>query len=485
MAALETDYLVVGGGAAGMAFVDSLIAESEADVVIVERRHRPGGHWNSAYPFVRLHQPSAFYGVNSRVLGSDSIDSTGPNAGLYEQATGQAICEYFHRVLEEHLVPSGRVRFLAMTDYEGDMHNHHRVASRLTGRSYDVVVRRRLVDARFLEASIPATHTPSFEVDDEVRLITINDLVDVADRGSGFTIVGAGKTAMDACLWLLDQAVDPNAIRWIRPRDAWLLDRQFQQPLTLLPAQIEGVSRSLEASAAAESPPDLFHRLENSGQLLRIDPRVTPTMYRCATVSGIELDALRRIEDVVRMGRVRQIGTDAVVLENGSVPTDRHQIHVDCSASGLPTPSPRPVFEPGRITLQQIRACQPTFSAALAGFVETTPTSDAERNRLCPANPYPSAADGWIPSTLVALRAQAAWSKSDVSSWLDRSRLNAARGIGEHKADPRVQSSLRQLFANMTPAIDNLSRLACEFESALPRKTPSDARVYARAPHGR
>jgi cation diffusion facilitator CzcD-associated flavoprotein CzcO len=63
---LETDYLVVGAGATGMAFVDTLVAESDADVVMVDRRHRPGGHWLDAYPFVRLHQPSANYGVTSR-----------------------------------------------------------------------------------------------------------------------------------------------------------------------------------------------------------------------------------------------------------------------------------------------------------------------------------------------------------------------------------------------------------------------------------
>jgi cation diffusion facilitator CzcD-associated flavoprotein CzcO len=56
---IETDYLVVGAGAAGMAFVDALIAACDADVVMVDRRHRPGGHWNDAYPFVQLHSPSA------------------------------------------------------------------------------------------------------------------------------------------------------------------------------------------------------------------------------------------------------------------------------------------------------------------------------------------------------------------------------------------------------------------------------------------
>jgi hypothetical protein len=74
-------------------------------VVLVDRRHRPGGHWNDAYPFVRLHQPSAFYGVNSQTLGSDSIDRAGPNAGMYERATAAQICAYYQQVLDGHVVP--------------------------------------------------------------------------------------------------------------------------------------------------------------------------------------------------------------------------------------------------------------------------------------------------------------------------------------------------------------------------------------------
>jgi len=87
--AIETDYLVIGAGAAGMSFTDALIdADPDCDVVMVDRRHAPGGHWNDAYPFVRLHQPAACYGVNSRPLGNDQLDDHGLNAGLYEQAAG-------------------------------------------------------------------------------------------------------------------------------------------------------------------------------------------------------------------------------------------------------------------------------------------------------------------------------------------------------------------------------------------------------------
>src|ERR1041384_4049405 len=78
---LETDYLIIGAGAAAMAFADELLSNSDARIVMVDRRDKPGGHWNDAYPFVRLHQPAAFYGVNSRDLGSLNKDTAGFNKG--------------------------------------------------------------------------------------------------------------------------------------------------------------------------------------------------------------------------------------------------------------------------------------------------------------------------------------------------------------------------------------------------------------------
>src|SRR5574337_1728376 len=106
MREIATDYLVVGAGASGMAFADTLGALTSAEVVLVDRRDRPGGHWLDAYPFVRLHQPSAYYGVESRHLGNDRIDDDGPNAGFYERATGDEICAYYSRALEESLLPT-------------------------------------------------------------------------------------------------------------------------------------------------------------------------------------------------------------------------------------------------------------------------------------------------------------------------------------------------------------------------------------------
>lgn len=122
MSRLEADYLVIGAGAMGLAFADTLVSESDARVVIVDRHDQPGGHWTTAYPFVRLHQPSAYYGVNSRALGSDTIDQFGYNAGFFELASGAEVCAYFDAVMRQHLVPTGRVTYLPMSEYLGGYH---------------------------------------------------------------------------------------------------------------------------------------------------------------------------------------------------------------------------------------------------------------------------------------------------------------------------------------------------------------------------
>jgi glycine/D-amino acid oxidase-like deaminating enzyme len=159
---LETDYLVIGAGATGMAFIDTLLDQSGHDVILLDRRHAPGGHWLDAYPFVRLHQPSAIYGVESTPLGTDRIDTSGPNVGYYERAGAAEICAYYERVLHERMLPTGRVRFLPLHEHQGQDGVAHRAVSRLTGRRRRIHVRRALVDARYLEAAFrPVARRPS------------------------------------------------------------------------------------------------------------------------------------------------------------------------------------------------------------------------------------------------------------------------------------------------------------------------------------
>lgn len=47
---IDVDYLVVGAGAMGMAFVDTMLTESEKTFAIVDRNARPGGRVLYSYP---------------------------------------------------------------------------------------------------------------------------------------------------------------------------------------------------------------------------------------------------------------------------------------------------------------------------------------------------------------------------------------------------------------------------------------------------
>lgn len=465
MAALETDYLVVGAGASGMAFTDTLIEESDDEVVIVDRRANPGGHWNDAYPFARLHQPSAVYGVNSRPLGNNTIDEDGPNAGFYERATAAEVCDYYRRVLEEELLGSGQVRFFGTSDYIGTKDDGHRFESRLTGGTIEVQVRCRLVDATYVESSIPATHEPPFDVAPDVRLVTPNELVDLTEPADGFTVIGAGKTSMDTCGWLLDQGVPPEAIRWIRPRDPWTVPRRHMQPLEQVQSLMEWNSLLFEAAAEAEDVPDLFRRLEASGVLVPLDPGVEPETFRGAILSQDERDDLRQIRNVIRQGYVQRLEVDRIVLDDGTVPTDEQQVHVDCTARGVDTPPSRPVFDHDRITVQYILAPGIVpFSAAITAYIEATRDDDAEKNRLCPPNPFTGDAEDFIRNILVSQRARIAWREEpDIQGWLQDCRLRFAQGVDEHLDDPSV---LERIDEYREPAIDNLERLREPAESS-------------------
>ena len=454
---VNTDYLVVGAGLSGLAFADALIAEADVEVTVIDRGEAAGGHWLYAYPFVRLHTPSAYYGVNSLALGQDRIDQVGENAGYYERATGGEVREYFAEAAER-LVRTGRVRLLTRHEHLGPGHKGEQARNLTSGKVLDVAVRRKVVDARYLEASVPATHVASFEVAPSARVIPINDLPTATDSAGSYAVLGSGKTAADACVWLLDNGVDPDRIRWIRPRDAWFHDRRQFQPLEQVGAIMEGISVDVEAGAQAADIDELFERLEACGRLVRVDPSWPATMYRGTMLSAREVHALRQIGDVVRLGRVRRVEADRIVLERGSTETDTDVLHVDCTALGLNNARATPIFQPGRIVLQQVRYLSPSFNAALIAYVEAHRDDDVEKNRLCPPNPYASSVEDWPRMMSLTWRTEAQWlSEPDLAGWVAGSRLNLLRALPEHAAEPSVQAALKRYFTHVEAATDRLS----------------------------
>jgi len=456
---IQTDYLVVGAGATGMAFSDTLLTETDANIVMVDRHDRPGGHWNDAYPFVRLHQPAAYYGVNSLPLGQATKDSVGLNAGLLDLASGQEVVAYFDQLMNQRFLASGRVHYFPMCNAVGD----DQFESLLTGERRRIAVRCKVVDATYSDIAVPSTHLPKYPVAPGVRCMPLNQLPNIRQPQGDFVVVGSGKTGIDACLWLLQNGVPPAKIRWVMPRDAWLLDRRNVQPGDeFFMAAFGSLANQFEALVAATSVRDLFERLNASGELLRIDQRIVPSIYRCATVTRAELEQLRRIQGMVRLGHVLAVETAQIVLEHGCVPMLPDTLVVDCSASALRQRPPLPIFDGRRITLQFVRTCQPTFSAAFIAHVEATFEDDAEKNALCTPVPVPYLDTDWLRMLFVTANNQHRWAQHPgLDRWLAQSRLDSffdsLRKV--QPGDTEKVAVVKRYRSAIKPALVNLEKL--------------------------
>jgi hypothetical protein len=448
---IETDYLIVGAGAAAMAFADELLTHSSARIVMVDRRDKPGGHWNDAYPFVRLHQPSAFYGVNSRELGHRARDVVGLNKGLLDLASGPEILAYFDQVMQQRFLASGRVRYFPKSNVIGDDH----FESLLTGDRHKYIAHKAIVDSAYWTFEIPSVDRPKYAVAADVRCIPPNDLPRQAKSSDDFIVVGPGKTGIDTCLWLLERGVDPARIRWIMPRDAWFINRaKIQSGDEFFFDTIGGLTEQFDCLAGAETVTSLFDRLESCGQLLRLDPNVRPTIYRCATVTEDELAELRRIAGVVRLGYVRAVDKSRMVLDHGEVTLTANSLIIDCSASGISKRPATPVWNGNRINIQMVRTCQPTFSAALIGFVETLLTDQAEKNALCAPVPNPLVDIDWLRMLAASMKNRIAWRQQPrIEEWLVRSRLNGIFSlVAQVKPEEAEKLDLLKRFQEVSAA---------------------------------
>jgi hypothetical protein len=454
---VEADYVIVGAGAAGLSFADVVLTESDADLVIVDRRSQPGGHWNDAYPFVRLHQPSSWYGVNSKPLGRGLIDQRGPNAGLFELAGRDELCSYYQQLMYDQFLPSGRVRYFPMSEYKDGT-----VTSLMTGASTSVRARRKTVDARYVGSNIPSTTPPAYRAAPGIELVPVNDLAKVERAHARYVVIGAGKTGVDACLWLLGHGVDPSAIVWVRARDAWFYDRaDFQGGEQFFNRTMGAFATFVEVASRADSVEDLFLGLEEAGVMMRIDPDCWPTMFRSATMTRGERDLLSQVSSVVRLGRVLRIDPDALVLEGGSVPVGSDWLFVDCSAAGIPDRPPVPIFDTERIVLQYVMFSGfPTYSAALTAYVEVSERDDDRKNELC--RPLPITGELLdVPRNLLGdLEVRAQWLASDgMRQWMASSRLDPVMGLAS-TVDPNDEARLAVVMRYLSGVEPARARLA-------------------------
>lgn len=452
---IASDYLVVGAGGMGMAFTDEIVSQTSKTVTIVDRYHRPGGHWNDAYSHVRLHQATVTYGVNSTAMGKDVIDQFGWNKGCNQLAGGSQVLAYFDGVMRDTFLPSGRVRYLPMCEYLGPQG----VVSRVSGADYSVKA-KKIVDATYMNVTVPAQRPPKFVVEQGARSIPPNDLPRAAVEHKHFVIVGAGKTGMDACLFLLEIGVDPAAITWVMPNDSYVFDRRSVNPGRKLTDPIlTGRMEVLNAVFEATSLDDFFQRVVDYGQLLQFDPGVRPTHFRCATVTKMELEQLRRISNIVRLGRVESVSPDHMTLTGGTIETPPQAVYVDCAADGLEQRPARPVFDGNRITLQSVRMCQQIYSAALTAHVETHFADEQRKNELCRPVPHPYLAEDYLRVAILDSENMLEWmSEPSIVEWINGARIDLFSPIIDFD-DPDVAPQLEKMGELMAASIPKMREL--------------------------
>mmetsp|Transcript_22373 Transcript_22373/g.32902 ORF Transcript_22373/g.32902 Transcript_22373/m.32902 type:complete len:226 (-) Transcript_22373:152-829(-) len=141
---------------------------------------------------------------------------------------------------------------------------------------------------------------------------------------------------------------------------------------------------------SAKSVKDLFLAMEKYGSVGRLQPEgAFPEVCKGATIDTEELQKLRSIKDVVRLGRVTSIGPDSMILERGSVPIAANEtLFVDCMAENFYGYASNihekfTIFEPGRVNLgPSPLVFNPSCSSSLFAYLEANFSDDAIKNEV-------------------------------------------------------------------------------------------------------
>ena len=389
MRSSETDYLVVGAGAMGMAFTDALIDHADVHVTLVDRRHAASGHWQDAYPFVQLHQASVFYGVASTVLGSGAVQQRGPEAGLQERARQSEIQAYYDDILYRRFVGSGRVTFLG-----GERVSHRR---RLPPRDVPGVGRDRARSTCDAASSTPPTcrrpsprrHRRRSALPTTSASSPINELarLDAAPQQLRDRRFRQDRHRRDRVVAGERRAAGPHRLG----TPARSVDAQPRHGPTR-PGRgartgggHHGGGRRRRVTRRPLPAPRSGRRdaARSTGTSFPRWPRRRPSAPGSSICSA-------RIEHVVRLGHVEHV-TAARDRPRRRVGPPARRARSSCTARrpGCSTRRWFPSGRPDAIRLQTIRVGFPCFNAALAGYVEATRDDDRERNRLCPPNTLP------------------------------------------------------------------------------------------------
>jgi len=386
-----------------MSFVDTVLTYREdATFVIVDRNSGPGGHWTTSYPFVRLHQPSCNYGVNSLPLGR--LDKKGiEHFDHYDRASGKEVCEYYKKVVDK-FEATGLVRTYFDTNYEGEVKNAwnsnidsnsykdptakitHSIATKNGQKIYidctKVVQVETRVEVPSMRGRLP------FPVDESVKSIPPNELsshVGPQSYHEKYLVVGGGKTGIDAIIYLLEEGkIHHDQITWVVPRTAWYFIRDLLNTRTRPGTRFwkDSVKKLIQPILRANSADEAFLNFEKVGVVQRVHPNDGhfPQFFKGATIDLTEIEHLRKLKNVVKnKGRITSITADQIIFADGAhsiIFSPTNTLVVDCASEEsygyMDFEEDLRIFNPHKIRLGPLTSLlNPSQSAAQADFFES------------------------------------------------------------------------------------------------------------------
>lgn len=208
---------------------------------------------------------------------------------------------------------------------------------------------------------------------------------------------------MDAITFLLKQRnVAPDNILWIVPNEAWITAREnIGSCMEFLHECASGLQDlNDEGKRGVVRSSEFFQRgfldWEKQGRVYRFDKGILPTKFKDATLCKSELALIKKVERVLRNGRVKSIGDDGTLYFNDgtTVPlpwaSAGDTLFVHCSAGvfnySKQTKKPPPVFSRHRISIQDVYGTPGfCFVGSVIGRLESLGPNmtDAEKNAMC------------------------------------------------------------------------------------------------------
>ena len=188
------DYVVVGGGFAGLNAVSGLQKfRPAASILCIDKHDAAGGSWNDYYSFCKLHAPHPTFGI----AGHGWPGLASPNL----LATRDEVLRHFRSFAAD----APNLEFLGGATYEGCARGPDGALVATLGDGSSVAAREQIIRAtgydyeRHMPRDLDGVSDGSAE---EVECAALPDAVAARGEETLYVVVGGGKTGADAVCFL-------------------------------------------------------------------------------------------------------------------------------------------------------------------------------------------------------------------------------------------------------------------------------------------